>query len=189
MNSYKAVPLFFSVVLVLALSSLAVTHTLWFENLEAVGTVKTGELSGGWTKVRCTDVESKDVGATLGTIEDATHLKFTIDNAYPGYTGRCSIEYTNTGTIPVRVDYIAMTPGENLTNCDCRDRRTGTTTCTCDQLRCQWTRGPCKQLHAGDEQAGTLRCKLLQPARMGASYDFGLVLGLVQYNESACPGR
>jgi len=60
---------------------------LWSKTLFVNGTVHTGSVDAMWSFVGCYDIETKEVGSTIGQIVDPANLSFTIVNGYPSYTG------------------------------------------------------------------------------------------------------
>lgn len=137
-NRKRALPLSFLVVgLLVALAGIAVVAGLWSKNLVIHGTAETGDVNADWFNVICVDQHNwndgngpfqlgeylgKDVGWTDVEInaDDQQIVDLTIHNGYPSYLTSCSLDWVNTGSIPVNEAGFAIVPasgGDPLTNC------------------------------------------------------------------------
>lgn len=137
-NQRRALPIGVLVVgLLVALAGIAIVAGLWSKNLVIHGTVETGDVNVDWFNVTCTDQHNwnggdgpflegeyldKDVGWTTTQIDPDDHqiVDIHIHNGYPSYLASCSLDWVNTGSIPVNEAGFAIVPGlegDALTNC------------------------------------------------------------------------
>ena len=184
-----------SMVPLLALAAVGVAFALWGETLTVNGNVETGTVDAGWTLAICSDIDPRATGEVAiveadpasGDIPGLDDISFEVVGAYPGYRANCVLQYTYTGSVPVRVESIRFDPA-NLDNCVVtQSTTTGSLEASCDQLSVDWVDGLCQQLHQGDVLASNLLVAVEDLAEPNTFYNFGLEVQLNQYNESACP--
>jgi len=197
-RKWRSPALLFAVLLVLALATLGMGYGLWSKTLYINGTVGTGSVDAVWTYASSSDPPGgldppdyeKDVARLDCDINaaDAQIIDFVVTNGYPSYRADCQVEFANTGTIPVKVEQITVTPGAGLANCTTtQDPGTGTTTVDCDQLWIKFVDTLCQQVEPSGELASSVRVHVEQDADQNASYAFQVEQLLVQWNESKCP--
>ena len=186
-----------SMVPLLALATVGVAFALWGEGLTINGNVETGTVDAGWTLAICSDIDPRATGEVAileadpvtGEIPALDDISFEVVGAYPGYLANCVLQYTYTGSVPVRVESIQF-DSANLDNCVVTQSiTTGTLEASCDQMTVTWVDGLCQQLHQGDFLASNLWVEVEDLAEADTFYDFGLEVQLNQYNESACPNN
>lgn len=191
------------VALMVALSSVGFTYTLWADKLEVNGTVKTGEVNAEWSNAFCAEFhnwfgpgpllpgefEGKDVGKFTTAIgNDGPNgindlLTVSVTNVYPSYVLDCETELVVKGTIPVKIRGIYLQPGAGLTNCTfpVPPNSDQNKKMVCDQLTVLYIDGVGSQLHPGDIAASSLRFHVEQ----AASEDFNFY----QFHAGICVGQ
>jgi hypothetical protein len=113
--------------LVLALGALGVGYASWVDTIFITGTVETGTVSLGFSKILCSEVaefEEKDVGSIdcyltgdikcqidyAGVPRNAYEkAEFVLTNAYPCYETAVVVDVANCGTIPVKITSLVIT--------------------------------------------------------------------------------
>lgn len=106
---------FVGLALLLAFALMGAAFAAWSDTLTANGTVNTGELDATISVTDTTENESSD-GPDVASVnaiatEDGKGLNITLSNAYPGYSATVNFKVKNTGTIPVKVSKLTLTPG------------------------------------------------------------------------------
>ena len=208
-----------AVLLLLGIVVIGVVYGLWSKTLFIDGTVNTGDLNAEWivassndsgvqidpctpgfNPLDCDSFPHKHVGTMECEIDsgDPQILHFTVTNAYPSYEADCQVEFTNTGSIPWKVEGIAVIPGPELTTpcVQIGPTTAGSVEQQCDELTIRLVDNLCTQVDPGDPLglASSLRIHVEQPALENddpgyppGGYTFGVELFLVQWNESTCP--
>ncbi len=114
--------------IVLALGSLGVGYAAWTDTIYIEGTVNTGSVSLGFSKIMCSEpfgeVEDKEVGSIscdltgevrcqidyAGNLVDAYEKAvFELVNAYPCYQTAVVVDVASCGTIPVIINDLTIT--------------------------------------------------------------------------------
>lgn len=185
--------------LVLAVGSLGVGYAMWDKTLYIEGTVYTGEVNAVWTSAFNFDPpgppvsydpnldgsrKDKDVGSTTVSGLDTQTLVVTIDNGYPSYFNDIQVEFTNTGTIPVKIQSITIT-ASNFTLASAYGANDG-------EVWIAFVDGIGTQLDPGDTAASSFKIHVEQSAEQNAggggvedppAYTFTIEVLLVQWNE------
>ncbi len=156
--------------LVLALGTLGVGYSLWWDTLYIEGTIETGEVEVCIVSIVADDVGvdpgyEKDVAWVETEIIDCNHATITIHNAYPCYHTYIHFTAEFRGTVPVILEQI------NLDSPDCIELDA-------------WD-GLGEQRHPGDHADNTVYVHVLQCAEQGATYTFDVEFVYWQYNESS----
>lgn len=127
----KAIGMFTSLIVALAMTGVAVAH--WSDSVQIEGEAHMGDFLVGWLDVKeCEDIdlhwpEPKEVADLTCELEDpetGVHhepvqtvyhtLVVTVENAYPQYEAYCKVNLKNAGTIPAHIVDVIMTPGPGL---------------------------------------------------------------------------
>ncbi len=163
-------------------------------------------------------VEGKDVGSTTITMEDTNSDSFqdkinvTVNNAYPCYFNDISWWVESTGSIPVIIQSAKLTWGG--TEYDiisgklyifCMDRDTGaynlikvpSTVGNLEDyyesmdgvIEFKWGDNVGLQLHPHESVEQSFIFHVVQPAQQNTTYNFGLSIKGIQWNESPIPGH
>jgi len=186
--------------LVVALASLGIGYGLWYKVLTVGGEVNTGTVHGYWTGAVTTDPPGandvkdetgaradKDVGMLECTIDglDPEILHYTIHNGYPSYYADCEVEWTNDGTIPVKVVALRAGPeGGPLVDIpfdtwvDLDLNGDGE-----NDINLKLTNGLLTQIDPGDDDAYSVWVHVKQTAPQGAVLGFDVEIQLNQWNE------
>jgi hypothetical protein len=175
------------IVIIIALAGTSAGYALWYEDLYIKADVNTGEVYGFWSACYCFDAgldpnpdgtrKDKDVGWTTCIIDDDDPriLHITIYNGYPCYWNDCEVEYTIGGTVPVRVQSIEIIPyGFTLASDYGADD---------GEIWVKMVDGLGSQLHPGDESAGSFKVHVEQSAEQLTTYEFDIIIKVVQWNE------
>jgi hypothetical protein len=169
-----------ALLLLLMLATLGMAYGQWTEALSANGTVTTGEVNVDFVDFDCHDNESlASIGAVLNSEKNT--LQMSVDNAYPGYVGRCSTDFVVRGTLPVYIKSIDFAPGGGLTGCSTTySASTGSFTAACKQMEIVWTNGLCRQFATGEGEGSNMRFTLLADAEESTAYQFAVTYTLEQ---------
>jgi len=193
-KKYRSPALLLALVLLLALASLGLGYGMWSKTLTIDGTVHTGSVDAHWTDCYCFDRgfdpnpdgtdKGKDVGSTTCTIDekDPQILHVTVDNGYPSYWNDCEVEFTNTGTIPFKIQDYGVTP-LNFTLASGNGVGDG-------EVWVDFVNGCGFQLETNESAASSLKFHVEQPAEQNSTYEYDVEILLVQWNEydpSLCP--
>lgn len=182
----KKISLIFAV-LTIAMLLVGTSYALWSKTLYIDGTVNDGTLSAIWTDATNYDLgldpewgfkttKDKDVGSTTVSGIGTDTLVVTVNNAYPCYCNDLEVEYEYTGTVPVRVKSITITPN-NFVLATAYGANDG-------EIYITFIDGIGTQLHHGDTGASSFKFHVEQCAQQGPTiYTFTVQLLLVQYNE------
>ena len=125
--------------LVLALGALGVGYASWNDTIFVTGTVNTGTVELGFSKIMCSEpfgeFEDKEVGEIdceltgdiLCQVEYAgeptdvyREAVFTLTNAYPCYRTAVVVDVASCGSIPVKITELTIT----MKQVDCQDPAT-----------------------------------------------------------------
>ena len=157
-------------IVLVAMLALGMSYALWSTHLYISGTIYTGTVSAEIIAGNCYDDEppEKDVSDITCEVVDNT-LVVTITNAYPCINYSCKFYVNNTGTIPVKVQEIAISG----------DAEVGYVTVTVTGIEVG------KQLEPGEEVECLLTVHLENSAAQNATYTFEVDICLVQWNEYA----
>jgi hypothetical protein len=171
--------------LILALGTLGVAYAMWWDTVTIGGTVVTDDVEVEWKLARNYDtgldpdypdgLKDKDVGSTTITGLDSNTLTLVIDNGYPSYYNDIECEFENTGSVPVIIDSVVITP-------------TGFTVASDygaddGEVWIRWVNGEGTQLEPGERSASSLHIHVEQCAAQGATYTFTIQILCVQWNE------
>ena len=163
--------------------------------------------------------EGKDVGSTGITMEDTNadgfqdKINVTVNNAYPCYYNDISWYVESTGSIPVIIQKAKLTWGDSENDITsgklyvfCRDRENGAyslievpTGQMCrladyyeevdGVIEFVWGDNVGLQMHPGDSIEQSFQFHVVQPAQQNTTYNFGLSIQGIQWNESPTPGH
>ena len=171
--------------MLIALCLAGVSYAMWSKILYIDGTVDTGEVNAIWTSAFNYDqgydpnpdgtFKDKDVGSTTVTGVGTQTLVITVNNGYPSYFNDIQVEFTNTGTIPVKIQSINIIPDnfDLATACGAND----------GEIWIDFVNGIGSQLDSGDSAAGSFKFHVEQPAAENTQYTFTVEVLLVQWNE------
>lgn len=152
--------------LLVVMLALGVSYALWSTNLYVSGTINTGTVSAmivagdSWD----TEPEEKNVSCISCYVDEDGVLIVTVSNAYPCISYYQEFNVTNTGTIPVKVQSIAI-------NGDASAWVAVSGIAVGDQIE------------PGQEVACLLTVHLDNEAEQGTTYTFTIEIVLVQWNE------
>ena len=191
---------FLFLAMVLALGVMGTSYALWYKVLYIDGTVNTDTVDAEWTLVRNYDpfdpptidldfpngFKTKNVGWTDAWIDqvDPQIVHVEIYNGYPSYYNDLELEYTNTGSVTVKINEIIVTP-ENFTVATDYDADDG-------EIWIDMINGIGDQLDPGETTAYSLHIHVEQSALENAgrgdagdpaAYAFEVEVVLVQWNE------
>ena len=138
-------------VLVLCLSVVGIGYAGWFKNLEIAGTVNTGSVDAIFVEGTASDTDTKDASSITCVVDVNGVLQVVVDNAYPGITYTNTFSVKSTGSVPLHINSVDVTPpapGVNVTidlvdsagsstlpiQLHQNDLASGTVTVTVDQL-------------------------------------------------------
>jgi hypothetical protein len=180
----KTTTLFAAVMI--AMLAVGISYAMWDKYLRIDGTVYTGEINGVWTSATNFDLgldpewgfqttKDKDVGSTTVTGINTQELVVTVNNAYPSYCNDIEVEFTNTGTIPVKIQSIAITP-DNFALASAYGADDG-------EIYAAFVDGIGTQLEPGDPAASSFKFHVEQSAEQLTTYTFTVAVRLVQWNE------
>lgn len=197
-----------SLVLLLALLSVGVSYGLWSKTLFIEGTVNTGRVHAKWSNASSSDRTGaldmnldpngnvievpKDVGRLICEIntEDPQILDFTVINGYPSYYADCEGEWTNDGTIPVKIVALRAGPAggpivdiPHDTWVDMDLNGDGA-----NDINLQVVNGLCTQVHPGETEAYSIKIHVKQAAPQNAELKFVVEVQLNQWNEAPICG-
>jgi hypothetical protein len=173
--------------LVVGLAGIGTGYALWSKTLDIGGGVHTGMVDAEWTSCLCIDQgldpnpsgppKDKDVGWTTCEIDsvDPEILHVTTHNGYPSYFNDCQVEFTNTGTIPVKIHGVTVTPID-FTRASAYGAGDG-------EIWIGLIDGVGSQLEPGDPAASSLKWHVEQPAEQNHAYHFDVAIQLNQWNE------
>lgn len=173
--------------LVMALGALGVGYAMWDKTLFIEGTVNTGEVNALWTSAFNFDGpgekdlnfdgsrKDKDVGETIVTGVGTQTLVITILNGYPCYFNDIEYHFQNTGTVPVKIQSITLTPLD-FTLASAMGADDG-------ELWVVFYDGIGSQLEPGDTATGSFLLHVEQCAAELETYTFTVEVLLVQWNE------
>jgi len=180
--------LFLAVALCLAITGAG--FAMWDKTLHIEGTVNTGEVNAVWTSAFNFDPpappvsldpnldgtrKAKDVGSTTVTGVGNQTLVVTVNNGYPSYFNDIQVEFNNTGTIPVKIQSINITPiGFALASAYGADD---------GPIWVDFVDGVGSQLEPGDLAGSSFKIHVEQCAEELANYTFTVEVLLVQWNE------
>lgn len=178
------------VALMLTMLTIGMSYALWDKTLYIDGTINTGEVNAVWIGAFNFDqgldpncdgsFKDKDVGSTTVTGVGTQTLTVTIINGYPCYFNDIQIEYENTGTIPVKVQKITITPIDFTLASGCGEND--------GEVWVAVINGIGTQLHPGDQAGSSFKVHVEQMAEELATYTFTVGIQLVQWNEYVAPG-
>ena len=166
-----------------------------------------------------TSPEGKDVGSTDVTMEDTNNdgfqdkINVTVNNAYPCYYNDISWWVESTGSIPLIIQKAKLTWGD--TEYDiisgklyifCQSREGGAydlievpaaqMSRLADYyeevdgvIEFKWGDNVGLQMHPGDSIEQSFQFHVVQPAQQNTTYNFGLSIQGIQWNESPTPGH
>jgi hypothetical protein len=116
----------------------------------------------------------KDVGwTTVDGINEET-INITLHNVYPCYYNDLEIEYTNVGSVPVKIQSITFTANFTLASACCKDD---------GEVWVEFVDGVGSQIEPGQKGASSLKIHVEQPAEQGTDYGFTATILFVQWNE------
>ena len=176
--------------MLIALCLAGVSYAMWSKTLYIDGTVDTGEVNAIWTSATNFDLgldpewdfqttKDKDVGSTTVEGIETQHLIVTVNNAYPSYCNDIEVEFKNTGTIPVKIQSITITP-DNFVLASGYGVNDG-------EIYIVFVDGIGTQLEPGDPAASSFKFHVEQCAAELATYTFTVEVLLVQWNEYTPP--
>jgi hypothetical protein len=116
----------------------------------------------------------KDVGWTTIDGVGEEIINITLHNVYPCYYNDLEIEYTNVGSVPVKMQDIIITA--NFTRASAMGANDG-------QIWIGWHNGIGSQIEPGDTAGSSLLIHVEQPAAQGTDYGFTIQILFVQWNE------
>ena len=197
--------------LLVVLAALGVAYGLWFKTLTISGSIETGKVHALWTSASSSDragagdqnlinyppgkvvpaPENKDVGRLDCTIDavDPEILHFTVVNGYPSYYADCEGEWTNDGTIPVKVVALRVAP-EGGTMVDVPFDSWVDLDLNGDgkfDINFQIANGLCEQVDPEGIAANSIKVHVKQDAPQNTPLKFDVEIQLNQWNESSPP--
>jgi len=152
--------------LLVAMLALGLSYALWSTTLTISGTIETGTVSAEIIAGDCYDDEpdEKDVSGICCDVIDGV-LFVTVSNAYPCIEYTCEFNVTNTGSIPVKVQSIIISPEEMADWVTVNGISVG------------------DQIEPGETVECSLIVHLTNDADQGETYTFTVEILLVQWNE------
>ncbi|MEM1556318.1 MAG: hypothetical protein QXR62_04155 [Candidatus Bathyarchaeia archaeon] len=153
--------------LLVAMLALGLSYALWFTTLSISGTINTGIVRAEIIAGECYDdePEEKDVSGISCYVDENGVLVVTVSNAYPCIEYTCEFNVTNTGTIPVKVQSITISPEEMADWVTVNGISVG------------------DQIEPGETVECSLIVHLTNDADQGETYTFTVEILLVQWNE------
>lgn len=177
-------------VLLIALMAVGVSYALWSKTLYIDTWVETGDLNVVFIGVTNMDPLGpppsldpknmtarwdKDVGWTTVDGIGLEEINITLHNVYPCYFNDLEVEFNNTGSVPVKIQNITVTP-DNFAIASGYGHNDG-------ELWIDWVNGVGTQLDPGDSAANGLKIHVEQSAVQEATYTFTVSIVVVQWNE------
>lgn len=183
--------------LVVALGGLGAGYAMWSDEINIEGRVGTAEVCLTWDPRTTPGLDNgvdprfpeapdyvrywnKDVASTTVSGYGTDTLTITINNAYPGYYNDIELEYTNCGTIPVRLhdfvivpDGFTIDPDIDWRNADGDGEIHLETSCNKEGV----------QLHPEQRDSCSFIILVTQDAIQDHTYTFTVTLEGVQWNE------
>jgi hypothetical protein len=164
-------------------------------SLSITGHAQTGTFDATWTSANCNEqstdlgvpnatpvageVLGKAVGSTTASAPPADVIQIASTNAYPGYGASCSLQYQNTGTLPIKVNASAVSAVSGLTGCTVSEA--AVITLACNELTLTFTpdlNPNC--IDAGQVENVSLVYRVEQKAPQAGTMAFNIVIPLVQ---------
>lgn len=180
-GKYLAIPL----ILLIGLAIAGYAYASWHTTLYINGTVNTGEI-----KVKCLSASSddppgeidvgknKDVGTTLVSRIDDTHINVTIVNGYPCYETYVHFTVQNVGTIPIHFKGFGPQPPFQYNATSGRWEAT----LFDGKITVHGWDGIEEQLHPGWTKDYTIWIHIEQSAQPGTTYTFTIEVIFSQWN-------
>ncbi|WP_347490393.1 hypothetical protein ABDB91_04255 [Desulfoscipio sp. XC116] len=167
----------------------------------------------------CVTPEGKDVGSTATSMEDTNgdgfqdKINVAVNNAYPCYFNDISWWVESTGSIPIIIQGAKLTWGGAEYDIKsgrlyilCQDRDNGTYNLfevpggqmgrladyyeeVDGMIELKWGDNVGLQLHPHESVEQSFTFHVVQPARQDTTYNFGLSIQGIQWNESPIPGH
>ena len=198
--------------LVLALGALGVGYASWTDTIFVTGTVNTGTVSLGFSKILESEVdefEDKEVGSISGQLTGAVlcqidyagvprdvreKAEFTMLNAYPCYETAVVVDVASCGTVPVIIDGLTIT----MVRVDAAGAVLETLTWVGTTGQSGYFNNAAgetvfaidvvnlvgSQLHQGDKNAVEFDMHVKQPAEQNAIYIITVTITGIQWNEA-----
>jgi len=196
--------------LLLVLAALGIAYGLWSKTLTIAGVLDTGRVHALWTGASSSDrmyaldqnlvnyppgtvVDTdKDVGRLDCTIDrtDPEILHFTVVNGYPSYYADCQGEWTNDGTIPVKVVALRVATPCGGPPVSIPFDRWVDLDLNCDgkfDINFQVANNLCEQVDPGQISADSIKVHVKQDAPQGVPLTWTTEIQLNQWNESSPP--
>jgi hypothetical protein len=175
--------------MMIALCLIGASYALWYKWMYIYGQIGTDNVDAVFTLVsnldplgppisydpkNATARWDKDVGwTTVDGIEEET-IYITLHNVYPCYYNDLEVEYTNVGSVPVKIQDIIF--DANFTISSAMGANNG-------EIWIAWANGIGSQIEPGETAGSSLKIHVEQPAQMNTDYGFSVTIYLVQWNE------
>ncbi len=134
------------------------------------------------------DHSDKDVGRCSTTVVSASTVSVTKDNVYPGYNCTTWLDYTNTGSVPVRVRRVTVDGSFSAINVATSSDvlsldLSGDSAPDADVALSNIS--PCQQIDPGATVRMDIEQSILQKAPQGSSLSYTVEVETAQWNELA----